>query len=322
MRGFERKDKHKQHLNYLIGNSGRKKIDTAIKKNNAFISELDFNFSKEKKTLPVIAFNIHSGDFIIGQVIIITDSPQENNQLQNNLFHNSILRAMNTRSDAVWFVTNIQNGKNSFTSASVKEIYGWDPECFNLGGWFFFFSIAHPDDFEYMFKTHGEWILMKNKLGLLYDHVEFNNTFRIRNTKNEFVKIETESNVLERDESGKIKSIFGSFRLVDMSNVEYLNAEKKDSSIKIIDGKTYIELDYLKQLREQRADNTTNNKFKDLSSRELEILELIVDEFSSEEIAQKINISIHTVNLHRKQLMKKLEAKNLAGLIRIYYTSK
>ncbi|MBK7573514.1 MAG: hypothetical protein IPI10_18660 [Bacteroidetes bacterium] len=40
-------------------------------------------------------------------------------------------------------------------------------------------------------------------------------------------------------------------------------------------------------------------------------MELIVDEYSSEEISKKINISIHTVNLHRKQIMKKWKRKIL-----------
>jgi len=80
-------------------------------------------------------------------------------------------------------------------------------------------------------------------------------------------------------------------------------------------------LDYLKKLRDQSESGNDKEIFKKLSSREIEILKLIVDEFSSDEISQKLNISIHTVNLHRKQMMKKLEVKNLAGLIRLYFSS-
>ena len=66
----------------------------------------------------------------------------------------------------------------------------------------------------------------------------------------------------------------------------------------------------------------TNTLIDFLISKNFNGDDLIVEEHSSVEISKKLNISIHTINLHRKQIMKKLEAKNLAGLIRIYYTSK
>jgi DNA-binding CsgD family transcriptional regulator len=58
-------------------------------------------------------------------------------------------------------------------------------------------------------------------------------------------------------------------------------------------------------------------KMKNLiSSREIQILRLIADEHSTNEIAEKLFISAHTVISHRRQLLRKLRAKNTAGLIR------
>ncbi|MGG6230741.1 response regulator [Tenacibaculum sp. SDUM215027] len=51
-----------------------------------------------------------------------------------------------------------------------------------------------------------------------------------------------------------------------------------------------------------------------LSSRELEVLELIAREYTTKEIAEKLFISKHTVETYRKNLLLKLDAKNLAGL--------
>ena len=53
-----------------------------------------------------------------------------------------------------------------------------------------------------------------------------------------------------------------------------------------------------------------------LSSRETEVLHLISEEHTMNEIAQKLYISQHTVISHRKNLMTKLEARNTAGIIR------
>lgn len=53
-----------------------------------------------------------------------------------------------------------------------------------------------------------------------------------------------------------------------------------------------------------------------LTRREKEILQLIVDEYTTDEIATKLFVSSTTVISHRKNLMRKLTAKNVAGLVR------
>lgn len=54
----------------------------------------------------------------------------------------------------------------------------------------------------------------------------------------------------------------------------------------------------------------------ELTSRESEILQLIVQGFTSKEIAQKLYISPRTVDTHRANLMEKLELNNIADLVR------
>lgn len=56
-----------------------------------------------------------------------------------------------------------------------------------------------------------------------------------------------------------------------------------------------------------------------LTSREKEILALIIKEYTTEEIAQKIFISIKTVESHRSNLIQKLGVKNTAGLVRVAF---
>ena len=53
-----------------------------------------------------------------------------------------------------------------------------------------------------------------------------------------------------------------------------------------------------------------------LTRREKEILQLIVDENTTDEIAAKLFISSTTVISHRKSLLRKLNAKNVAGLVK------
>lgn len=60
----------------------------------------------------------------------------------------------------------------------------------------------------------------------------------------------------------------------------------------------------------------TSALFPKLTEREREILNLICKEFSSQEIADKLFISFHTVESHRANLMHKSGTKNTAGLVR------
>ena len=52
-----------------------------------------------------------------------------------------------------------------------------------------------------------------------------------------------------------------------------------------------------------------------ITPRELEILDLLSRGLSSKEIAEKLFISPHTVEYHRRQMFKKTDSRNIAELI-------
>lgn len=54
----------------------------------------------------------------------------------------------------------------------------------------------------------------------------------------------------------------------------------------------------------------------DLSKREIDVLKLIVQEYTTQEIADKLFISHNTVESHRKNLISKLNVRNSAGLVK------
>jgi len=56
-----------------------------------------------------------------------------------------------------------------------------------------------------------------------------------------------------------------------------------------------------------------------LSSRELEIIQLIAKGLTSKEMSEKLFISYHTINTHRKNILKKLDVKGTPELITYAY---
>ncbi len=51
-----------------------------------------------------------------------------------------------------------------------------------------------------------------------------------------------------------------------------------------------------------------------LSTRELEVLKLLVSGLSTKELSEQLFISVHTVNNHRKKIIKKLGISTISGL--------
>ncbi|MFW5758765.1 MAG: response regulator transcription factor [Bacteroidota bacterium] len=60
--------------------------------------------------------------------------------------------------------------------------------------------------------------------------------------------------------------------------------------------------------------NCRNNQQEELSERETEVLVKLLNGFANKEIADQLNISIHTVISHRKNIIEKTGIKSLPGL--------
>ncbi len=52
-----------------------------------------------------------------------------------------------------------------------------------------------------------------------------------------------------------------------------------------------------------------------LSEREKEVLKLIIKEYSNQEMADELFISVRTVDAHKRNLLDKTGSKNIAGLV-------
>lgn len=66
------------------------------------------------------------------------------------------------------------------------------------------------------------------------------------------------------------------------------------------------------------SNNTSSNDIAvtNITKRELEILQLVVKEFTTKEISEQLTISVNTIDTHRKNIMKKLKVKNTIGLVK------
>ena len=92
--------------------------------------------------------------------------------------------------------------------------------------------------------------------------------------------------------------------------------EMLDAIMDVNNGNTYICQEVKNILSDQMLSEEDNAAgLNQLSEREIEVINQIRDGLSSKEIADRLAISIKTVEVHRHNILKKLKVKNTASLI-------
>ncbi len=85
----------------------------------------------------------------------------------------------------------------------------------------------------------------------------------------------------------------------------------------IMAGKQYISDRVLEELyRQTEPADKAADLLTALTNREIDVIKLIAEEHNSNQIAEKLFISLNTVETHRKNLFKKLNVKNSLGVIK------
>jgi DNA-binding NarL/FixJ family response regulator len=101
------------------------------------------------------------------------------------------------------------------------------------------------------------------------------------------------------------------------------NTEKEEiikAIEKSLNNKKYVNKRLLKKKereeeQEEEEEDTFTLKYK-LTLREREILQLLLDQENNRQIGKTLNISIRTIETHRRNIMLKLDVKNNIGLIK------
>lgn len=90
---------------------------------------------------------------------------------------------------------------------------------------------------------------------------------------------------------------------------------------RVYNNKEYYSYDVLQTVMRsltKKEEEKQNKPFiPSLTRREKQVLQLIVDEYTTSEIAEKLFIGFGTVETHRRNLLMKLDVRNTAGLVRM-----
>lgn len=85
--------------------------------------------------------------------------------------------------------------------------------------------------------------------------------------------------------------------------------------IEVAANKQHFGSDVLVKISQEFANPNTESKTM-LTKKEAQVLRLIAQECTNQEIADQLNCGIRTVDTHKRNLIKKLEVKNVVGLVK------
>ena len=75
----------------------------------------------------------------------------------------------------------------------------------------------------------------------------------------------------------------------------------------------------------KKLNTITKNEHIDLEAltkREIQVLELILEELTNYEIAKKLFVSPRTIDTHRRNLLQKTNSRNTVGLVKFAFKAK
>ena len=208
-------------------------------------------------------------------------------------------------SSTFFCITNTQDLKFEYISKNFKACLGLDSVELKAKGMKYFWSRIHPEDIEVWLAALNQ--LMEFTIDEISekDRTTANYTwnYRFKNAKGEYVNIIQNTTPLQFDDAKKPIIGMAHYTVLDGDMHMDICASAKNLN----DNNEYETLFYEIVYSQKLLDVFTN--------RERDIIRLIITKNKTEVIADKLNISIHTVNTHRKNILKKINIDSTFELI-------
>jgi DNA-binding CsgD family transcriptional regulator/PAS domain-containing protein len=218
-------------------------------------------------------------------------------------YHLPLLERLDTVDDSSVVLYDLCRRRYVFLTGSFKFLLGVQREQALNEGPEYFYREMHPEDLPVVLDT------VTRTLRFLYNlplgerkNYRLSFDFRIRRADGRLVRLLQQIVVLELDRRGNIWLILAVNDLVHDGSLETPAAR----SLRHLQNGKY----YLFAPTEEAAGSMQ------LSPREIEVLGLVAVGMVSREIADRLCISVATVNNHRQHILEKTGAKNSAEAVR------
>jgi len=218
--------------------------------------------------------------------------------------HISFLESLSVVQNSFVSIFDLAKMEHAYLSPNFADLLGWDPEKISSPENEYINQRMHPDDlahlnhvswqfFEIILRVDPFWREQMKFIKLIMD-------YRTQGKDGKYVRVIEQHKLLELDRYG---NVWLSMSVLDLSPDQDLTSLCRYRLVNTLTGELFhfpsVEL-------------ITKHK---LSFREKEILQLLAKGLISKQIADKLFISVNTVNTHRQRIIEKLNVSNTAEAV-------
>lgn len=208
-------------------------------------------------------------------------------------------------SSTFFCITNTQKLNFEYISKNYNACLGLDPVKLKNEGMKYFWSRIHPEDIEtWLSALNGLMEFTLNEIPVkIRNRMNYTWNYRIKNANNKYVNIVQNTTPLAFD--SEMKPIIGLAHYTVLGNGVKLPIT---ASAKLLNDNNEYETRYFNNFSQKLLN-------QGLTNRERDVVRLLILNYSSKEISEKLNISSHTVDTHRRNILKKLNVSSTGELI-------
>lgn len=214
-------------------------------------------------------------------------------------------------SSTFFCVTNTQDLTFEYVSKNYKSCLGLDAKELKAQGMRYFWSRIHPDDIDAWLSALNN--LMEFTLGEIPENkrkdANYTWNFRLKNADDVYVNIVQNTTPLVFDSESK--------PIIGLAHYTVLDPNLKmdiTATAKLLNTNNEYETLYFNNFSQKLLN-------EGISNRERDVIRLLVLNHTSKDISEKLNISSHTVDTHRRNILKKLKISStgeLVGMLRMH----
>lgn len=223
-------------------------------------------------------------------------------EITNELFDIGVYKSMLDIfqvGDYFYFLLNVRKSKFEFVSPEIVNVLGYPIEFIDVA---FFVNLMHPDDLPVFLNFEAAVERFFNDLdGGKYFNYKVQYDFRLKHAMGHYIRVMHQMVIIQHD-AQDIKTF------VVYTDITHLKKETRPmlSFIGMEGEPSYINVDVLSVF------TPTKNMF---TNRERKVVKALASGLSSLEIGELLNISKFTVDAHRKNILRKTEAKSTSEII-------
>lgn len=217
-----------------------------------------------------------------------------------------LTNALFTNGPFYYFVVNFSDMKINYMSPSVKEIHGFNPENVVFQD---IVNETHPDDISFVGRAEAAaWDVVFKRIGRTVNKkYKISYCYRLKTIDGSYQLFHHQCIVLTTDEDGNVCKTLNIH-----TNIDHLTTQNnyKVSAIGMFGQPSYMDIPLI-----NTEEKNVPSKQLLFSKREIELIQLLAEGLTSIQMAERLFISINTVNTHRKNIMNKSGCKSVAQLI-------